>query len=137
MWKDRAQAAERRVQVFERFTTKLKGIREAAEVADGQAATEDQQYVGSTRDSGSRTNEYEYDSISAGQDLSTQQGNITMADAMDKVDGHLGHTKDDSITANRNRKCSDRGSDGRNDDTSNSGPYPDGARGCELQEKVG
>lgn len=30
MWKERAEAAERRVKVFERFTARLKGIREAA-----------------------------------------------------------------------------------------------------------
>lgn len=35
MWKDRAEAAERRVKVFERFTARLRGIREAVTEADG------------------------------------------------------------------------------------------------------
>ncbi|CAH0039463.1 unnamed protein product [Clonostachys solani] len=34
MWKERAEAAERRVKVFEKFTSKLKGIRQAAVAAD-------------------------------------------------------------------------------------------------------
>ncbi|KAK7209532.1 hypothetical protein V2G26_016710 [Clonostachys chloroleuca] len=34
MWKERAEAAERRVKVFEKFTSKLKGIRQAAAAAD-------------------------------------------------------------------------------------------------------
>ncbi|KAH7160330.1 hypothetical protein B0J13DRAFT_433968 [Dactylonectria estremocensis] len=34
MWKERAEAAERRVKVFERFTARLRGMREAAAVTD-------------------------------------------------------------------------------------------------------
>ncbi|KAF4969712.1 hypothetical protein FZEAL_10186 [Fusarium zealandicum] len=38
-WKERAEAAERRVKVFERFAARLRGVREAAE-ADGQDVAE-------------------------------------------------------------------------------------------------
>ncbi|KAJ3520010.1 hypothetical protein NM208_g13900 [Fusarium decemcellulare] len=41
MWKDRAEAAERRIKVFERFTARLRGIREAAVVADRQDLDEE------------------------------------------------------------------------------------------------
>lgn len=37
-WKERAEAAERRIHVFERFTARLKGIREATDVTDGQGS---------------------------------------------------------------------------------------------------
>ncbi|KAF7560495.1 hypothetical protein G7046_g3638 [Stylonectria norvegica] len=36
MWRERAEAAERRVKVFERFTARLRGIREAAAAADSR-----------------------------------------------------------------------------------------------------
>jgi hypothetical protein len=39
MWKERAESAERRIKVFERFTARFKGIREAGETAKGQVAT--------------------------------------------------------------------------------------------------
>lgn len=42
MWKERAEAAERRVKVFERFTAKLKGIREAAAAADQREEEEEE-----------------------------------------------------------------------------------------------
>lgn len=38
-WKERAEAAERRVKVFERFTARLRGIREAAAAADERGDT--------------------------------------------------------------------------------------------------
>ncbi|KFA46978.1 hypothetical protein S40293_09788 [Stachybotrys chartarum IBT 40293] len=38
IWRDRAEAAERRVKVFERFTARLRGIREAAAAADQESA---------------------------------------------------------------------------------------------------
>ncbi|KFA64249.1 hypothetical protein S40285_06744 [Stachybotrys chlorohalonatus IBT 40285] len=38
IWRDRAEAAERRVKVFERFTARLRGIREAAAAADHESS---------------------------------------------------------------------------------------------------
>lgn len=40
MWKERAEAAERRIQVFEKFTARLRGIRESADVIDHQVPTQ-------------------------------------------------------------------------------------------------
>lgn len=40
MWKERAEAAERRLKVFERFTARLKGIREAAAAADQRSVAD-------------------------------------------------------------------------------------------------
>jgi hypothetical protein len=39
MWKERAESAERRIKVFERFIARLKGIQVAKGAADGQVAT--------------------------------------------------------------------------------------------------
>lgn len=41
MWKERAEAAERRLKVFERFTSRLKGIREAAAAADQRSVMDE------------------------------------------------------------------------------------------------
>jgi hypothetical protein len=46
MWKERAESAERRVKVFERFTAKLRGIREAAAAADQRAEEEEEEEEG-------------------------------------------------------------------------------------------
>ncbi|QPC63222.1 hypothetical protein HYE67_005453 [Fusarium culmorum] len=39
MWKERAESAERRIKVFERFIARLKGIQVAGETANGKATT--------------------------------------------------------------------------------------------------
>ncbi|KAM0421554.1 hypothetical protein ACHAPT_010728 [Fusarium lateritium] len=41
MWKERAEAAERRIKVFERFTARLRGIQEAATVAEQHELSDD------------------------------------------------------------------------------------------------
>lgn len=41
MWKERAEAAERRIKVFERFTARLRGIQEAATVTEPHDLSDD------------------------------------------------------------------------------------------------
>lgn len=101
MWKDRAEAAERRVQVFERFTARLKGIREAAVTADDKTSVQD----------GSEDSFKSDDGISPNQQVRFVEGKVSDR-RTDSVDS--GHTEDAGVVTARIRRCL-HGSQGTHD----------------------
>ena len=120
MWKDRAESAERRVKVFERFTARLKGIRAAAVVTDR-----------SNEELGLRRLSNEIDDMNVGGNNNDQiscdrqhvrfvEGRRATEDIAMSEDS--GHTEDAGTVTARIRKCLHGGlggnvtGDGRLDD---------------------
>ncbi|KAI9898748.1 hypothetical protein N3K66_007108 [Trichothecium roseum] len=107
MWKDRAESAERRVKVFERFTARLKGIRAAAAAAANETENSNDE-LGSRRlsddsdrmrDSGDAADQPPIDK----QQARFVKGRGTTEDTA-KSDGS-GHTEDAGTVTARIRKC--------------------------------
>lgn len=94
MWKDRAEAAERRVKVFERFTARLKGIREAAASAEEQAQDIDQD-----DSEGSLGSEEE---ISPNHQVRFVKGKVVDRRT---ESGDSGHTEEAGVVTARIRRC--------------------------------
>ena len=94
MWRDRAEAAERRVKVFERFTARLKGIRGAAASAEEQA-----QYIVQDDSEGSIASEEE---TSQNHQVRSVKGKV--ADRRTQS-GDSGHTEDAGVVTARIRRC--------------------------------
>lgn len=106
MWKERAEAAKRRVKVFERFTARLRGIREAAVLADRQGGKLDQ---GSELTSHDRVNEDKdvgqgntgRDQPAKTQGIRRLVGRSTEGDKSDDS----GRTEDAGVVQARIRRC--------------------------------
>lgn len=104
MWRERAEAAERRVQVFEKFTAKLRGIREAAAVAEKQETQMTQ--CQARPDSQSSCEEDSNDeNISPAQHIRFVQGNRVENSNETCGSGGSGHTEDAGVVTARIRKC--------------------------------
>lgn len=86
MWKERAEAAERRIKVFERFTTRLRGIQEAATV------TERHEISGNAFDTGHE------DDSGEGRDLLERSATRYESDGSRR-------TEDAGVVTARIRKC--------------------------------
>jgi hypothetical protein len=106
MWKDRAEAAERRVKVFERFTARLRGIREAAAAADKQMAKSGSVLTKSAQNDDD-DNQSTEDAISPGQHV--QFGKVRRT-ATTARSNDSGQTEDVSVVTTRIRKCLHGGS---------------------------
>ncbi|CAM1507828.1 Fc.00g046760.m01.CDS01 [Cosmosporella sp. VM-42] len=104
MWKDRAEAAERRVKVFERFTARLRGIRDAAAVADrlGGRMSEALSQAGSIDGSGDASHDK-----STGTRYLTGRGTsrIMARGSEDEMSDSTGRTEDAGVIQARIRKC--------------------------------
>ncbi|KAL2203193.1 hypothetical protein CC79DRAFT_1401439 [Sarocladium strictum] len=104
MWRERAEAAERRVQVFEKFTAKLRGIREAAAVAEQQETKASQ--CQTSPDSRSSCEEDSNDkNISPAQHIRFVQGSRVENSNETCGSGGSGHTEDAGVVTARIRKC--------------------------------
>ena len=106
MWKDRAESAERRVKVFERFTARLKGIRAAAAAAtetensnDGLGSRRLSDDSDRTQDSGDAADQSPTDK----QHARIVKGRGTTEDNAKSDDS--GHTEDAGTVTARIRKC--------------------------------
>ena len=99
MWKERAEAAERRVRVFKRFTAKLKGIREAAVVADEKQSRNREP---EERDSESGDLYEGYDDANAAHQVRFVKGQLSDKRASSEDSGH---TEDAGVVTARIRKC--------------------------------
>lgn len=124
IWKERAEAAERRVQVFEKFTAKLRGIREAAAAAEQQEGTasqcnSDDEQSSECDDSSNAEN------ISPAQHVKFAHGRRVGKSTETCGSGGSGQTEDAGLVTARIRKCLHGGAgttDGADDDVSN---WPD------------
>lgn len=100
MWKERAEAAERRVQVFEKFTAKLRGIRQAAAVADQQDRDEGALSDVASPDSSTDEN------VSPAQHIRFAQGKKVVGRGMENCgSGESARTEDAGMVTARIRKC--------------------------------
>jgi hypothetical protein len=106
MWKERAEAAERRVKVFEKFTANLRGIREAAAVAD--EGDPSQGISDNSLDETQRENSASSkDALSPGQHMEGKNerrlvGHTTRADT---TTDDSGNTEDIGTVTARIRRC--------------------------------
>jgi hypothetical protein len=117
VWKERAEAAERRVQVFEKFTAKLRGIREAAAVAEQQEGDKlrCQSGAGSSSSCEGGSND---ENISPAQHVRFVQGKRVCRSTETCDSGGSGHTEDAGVVTARIRKClhgNTTGNDGANE----------------------
>lgn len=112
MWRERAEAAERRVKVFEKFTARLRGIREAAMAADTQSRIQTpprRRKAGSSRETSICD-----DVVSPNQHgPGTRQCTVT-GSAEGEMSDCSGATEDAGTVTARIRKCL-HGSSGRTD----------------------
>ncbi|KAK0385291.1 hypothetical protein NLU13_7767 [Sarocladium strictum] len=117
MWKERAEAAERRVQVFEKFTAKLRGIREASAVAkrqEGEVVHRQSSIGGSSRCSDGSNDE----NVSPSQHMELRKGKRAVRSTETCGSGGSGQTEEAGVVTARIRRClhdGPTGSDGAND----------------------
>ncbi|KAF4451470.1 putative Rho-GTPase-activating protein 6 [Fusarium austroafricanum] len=90
MWRERAESAERRIKVFERFTARLKGIREAAAVAGDETLDTDNIIMAECFDE-------------AGAD--GQKENTLIEGALGYESDSSGRTEDAGVVKARIRRC--------------------------------
>ena len=100
MWKERAEAAERRVKVFEKFTGRLKGIREAAAVADQRMSTLASDYEPSSENQSGKSDSPDgnHRHVVKGRRV---LGRSTVVDTSEDS----GKTEDAGVVSARIRKC--------------------------------
>lgn len=84
-WRERAESAERRIKVFERFTARLKGIREAVGVDTRNADTDTAKYLDG--------------------DASGQKENTFLENTMGYESDSSGRTEDAGVVKARIRRC--------------------------------
>lgn len=123
IWKDRAEAAERRVKVFEKFTAKLRGIREAAAVAEQQEGDIFQCRSGEGSSSSCERGSND-ENISPAQHVRFAQGQRVGRTTETCSSGGSGRTEDAGVVTARIRKCL------HDEPTANDGAAdsPDGSR---------
>ncbi|KAH7136429.1 hypothetical protein EDB81DRAFT_656965 [Dactylonectria macrodidyma] len=102
MWKERAEAAERRVKVFERFTARLRGMREAAAIMDRRSNALDSRSGSAAHDGdndGGRSF-YQKQQLASGgsQRIGRRSSNGDESDTS-------GRTEDAGVITARIRKC--------------------------------
>ncbi|KAF7544473.1 hypothetical protein G7Z17_g9931 [Cylindrodendrum hubeiense] len=137
-WKERAEAAERRVKVFERFTARLRGMREAAATVDGRSHGSSSASDSTVHDGGGKEDEqafYQNQHLtSAGnQRIGRQSSHAHESDTS-------GRTEDAGVITARIRKCLHRGP-GRTDGAMDSPPpcirdLVDRARGVGREDRM-
>ena len=104
MWRDRAEAAERRVQVFEKFTARLRGIREAAAQVDEAIITPAvKQEPESDTENGQDLKSDSSDAINPLRNVVIRRGRRVKVESGDS--GDSGRTEDAGIVKARIKKC--------------------------------
>ncbi|KAI9149593.1 putative Rho-GTPase-activating protein 6 [Paramyrothecium foliicola] len=99
MWKERAESAERRVKVFERFTARLRGIREAAIAAEpGSTNMADEDWL---RRHGSKDN----DVVGPHQHVKGESRIVAKGSHGQDMSDDTGRTEDAGVITARIRKC--------------------------------
>jgi hypothetical protein len=114
MWRERAEAAERRVKVFERFTARLRGIREAAAAAD--VGGPDETATGGWLERHAPQDE---PGSHPHQHLKAKSRGLAKSGSGDDMSDDSGRTEDAGIVTARIRKCL-HGGPGKGDDSPSS-----------------